>query len=166
MYGCAHVTRTRAIGPRRRSSCSSTSCSSSLSHRPRPANTRNVGRPHASGEAAGRTTWHPGHIAEQYGLFTIIVLGESLLSATIGVQAALDDESTLGDLVVVIVGGLLIVFSMWWIYFDMPANRMVQGARAAFTDHLAGAFLWGYGHYLVFASVAATGAGLPSPSIA
>ena len=40
---------------------------------------------------AGRTAWHPRHIAERYGLFTIIVLGESMLAATIGVQAALDD---------------------------------------------------------------------------
>ena len=36
-------------------------------------------------EAAGRTSWHPGHIAERYGLFTIIVLGESLLAPTVGV---------------------------------------------------------------------------------
>jgi low temperature requirement protein LtrA len=43
-------------------------------------------------EAAGRTAWHPGHIAERYGLFTIIVLGETLLAATVGVSAALDDR--------------------------------------------------------------------------
>ena len=43
-------------------------------------------------EAAGRTSWHPRHIAERYGLFTIIVLGESVLAATVGVQAALDDR--------------------------------------------------------------------------
>ena len=28
--------------------------------------------------------FHPEHIEERYGLFTIIVLGESLLSATVG----------------------------------------------------------------------------------
>ena len=33
-------------------------------------------------EAAGRTSWHPRHIAERYGLFTIIVLGEAVLAAT------------------------------------------------------------------------------------
>ena len=45
-------------------------------------------------ESAGRTPWHPGHIAERYGLFTLIVLGESVLAATVGVQAALDATST------------------------------------------------------------------------
>jgi low temperature requirement protein LtrA len=111
-------------------------------------------------ESVGRTSWHPGHIAERYGLFTIIVLGESVLAATIGVQAALDADASFMDLASVIVGGLLLVFSMWWLYFDMPAEALVRGVRGEFSEHLAGAFLWGYGHYVVFASVAATGAGL------
>ena len=38
----------------------------------------------ALGRAGGSHAWHPGHIAERYGLFTIIVLGESVLSATVG----------------------------------------------------------------------------------
>ena len=45
-------------------------------------------------ERAGRTPWHPHHMAERYGLFTIIVLGESVLSATLAVQGALDTDST------------------------------------------------------------------------
>ena len=40
-------------------------------------------------ERAGPTTWHPHHIAERYGLLTLIVLGESILAATMAVQAAL-----------------------------------------------------------------------------
>ena len=111
-------------------------------------------------EAACRTSWHPGHIAERYGLFTIIVLGESVLAATVGVQVALDGQSTFGDLGSVVVGGLLIVFSMWWLYFDMPAGAVVQQARQALTDRLTGAFAWGYGHYFVFGSAAVAGAGL------
>lgn len=111
-------------------------------------------------ETAARTTWHPRHVAERYGLFTIIVLGESLLSATIGVQLAIDHDERIADLAPVIVGGLLIVFAMWWIYFAMPRERATEALRAAFNARFAGAFAWGYGHYLVFAAVAATGAGL------
>ncbi|MBF6949263.1 low temperature requirement protein A, partial [Acinetobacter baumannii] len=33
-------------------------------------------------ERSGTTTWHPHHIAERYGLFFIIVLGETILSST------------------------------------------------------------------------------------
>jgi low temperature requirement protein LtrA len=111
-------------------------------------------------ESANRSPWHPRHIAERYGLFTIIVLGESVLAATIGVQAALDAHSPLGDLAPVIVGGLLVVFSMWWVYFDMPGELAVERVRVAFTERLTAPFLWGYGHYFVFAGAGATGAGL------
>ncbi|MGO9874675.1 MAG: low temperature requirement protein A [Acidimicrobiia bacterium] len=111
-------------------------------------------------EAAGRTPWHPRHIAERYGLFTIIVLGESILAATVGVQVALNGETTTGHLVAVVVGGLATVFSMWWLYFDMPAARIVEKVRDTFSERLTGAFAWGYGHYVVFASAAAVGAGL------
>ncbi|HXR45317.1 MAG TPA: low temperature requirement protein A, partial [Pseudolysinimonas sp.] len=36
-----------------------------------------------------RTSWHPGHIAERYALFVIILLGESVAAATVAMQAAL-----------------------------------------------------------------------------
>jgi low temperature requirement protein LtrA len=111
-------------------------------------------------EAAGRTSWHPGHIAERYGLFTIIVLGEVVLATSLGVHTALVGRATLRELLWPLVGGLLAVFSMWWIYFDLPSERIVQSVRRQFSQRLNGAFVWGYGHYFVFASAAATGAGL------
>jgi low temperature requirement protein LtrA len=111
-------------------------------------------------EAAGRTSWHPGHIAERYGLFTIIVLGEAVLATSLGVHTALVGRATLRELLWPLIGGLLAVFSMWWIYFDLPSERIVQSVRQQFARRLNGAFAWGYGHYFVFASAAATGAGL------
>jgi low temperature requirement protein LtrA len=60
----------------------------------------------------------------------------------------------------VVVGGLLTVFSMWWIYFDMPADELIQSVRQAFSERLTGAFTWGYGNYLVFAGATAVGVGL------
>jgi low temperature requirement protein LtrA len=44
----------------------------------------------AFAEAAGETTWHPHHVAERYSLFFIIVLGECILSTTLGIQEALE----------------------------------------------------------------------------
>jgi len=103
-------------------------------------------------ERASRTSWHPHHIVERYGLLTLIVLGESILSATAAVQAAMAAGERLSALVPIIVGGLLIVYSMWWIYFDRPAHDLLTTFRRA--------FVWGYGHYFVFAAAAAVGAGL------
>ncbi|HEY3240896.1 MAG TPA: low temperature requirement protein A, partial [Acidimicrobiia bacterium] len=72
-------------------------------------------------ERAGATPWHPRHIAERYGLFTIIVLGECVLAASVAVQSAIDAGGA-GRVAPVAVGGLLIVFAMWWAYFDMPTE--------------------------------------------
>ena len=36
------------------------------------------------------TPWHPGHIVERYGLFTIIVLGECVLATMTATQAAFE----------------------------------------------------------------------------
>ena len=106
-------------------------------------------------------TWHPAHIGERYGLFTIIVLGESVLAATVAVQTAVDEGTAFGDLLTVAAGGFLIVASMWWMYFDMPVDQLLTRARRAFTDRRKSqSFIWGCGHYFVFGGAAAVGAGL------
>ncbi|MYX43417.1 low temperature requirement protein A [Streptomyces sp. SID89] len=103
-------------------------------------------------ERAHATSWHPHHIAERYGLFTLIVLGETVSAATIAVKSAADEHDALGDLLPIAAGGLLIVFSAWWIYFVVPIHGHLRSNRES--------FLWGYGHYLILASAAAIGAGL------
>ncbi|MFF7592122.1 low temperature requirement protein A [Kitasatospora purpeofusca] len=99
-----------------------------------------------------QTSWHPHHIAERYGLFTLIVLGETVAAATVAVQSAVDEHEGLTRLLPVAAGGLLICFSAWWIYFARPVHDHLRSNRQA--------FLWGYGHYLVFGAAAAIGSGL------
>jgi low temperature requirement protein LtrA len=112
-------------------------------------------------ERSTPTSWHPHHIAERFGLFTLIVLGESVAAATIAIQGAADAGGALGDLVDVAAGGVLVVFAMWWMYFAQPVGPVVERARASLDQSVRRqAFLWGYGHYVVFASAAAVGAGL------
>jgi len=98
------------------------------------------------------SAWHPHHIAERYGLFTIIVLGETVAAATVAVKSGIDENDALAELLPIAAGGLLIVFAAWWIYFVTPVHGRLRSRRQA--------FLWGYGHYLVFAAAAAIGAGL------
>ncbi|MFF1448683.1 low temperature requirement protein A [Streptomyces sp. NPDC058274] len=98
------------------------------------------------------TPWHPHHISERYGLFTIIVLGETIAAATVAVKSGLDENDALGELLPIAAGGLLIVFAAWWIYFVVPIHGHLRSNGQA--------YLWGYGHYLIFASAAAIGAGL------
>jgi low temperature requirement protein LtrA len=102
-------------------------------------------------ERAEPTTWHPHHIAERYGLFTLIVLGETVLAASIAVQAGLAEGFDAG-LLWIAAGGVVLVFAMWWLYFDRDAAPVLRTLRTSMR--------WGYGHYFVFASAAATGAGI------
>jgi low temperature requirement protein LtrA len=105
-------------------------------------------------EFAGRaTSWHPGHITERYGLFTIIVLGEVVAAATTAVQAALAAGGLSPALLMAAAGGLLLVFALWWSYFKHSSAERVRRS-------LVSTLVWGYGHYVVFAAVAALGAGL------
>ena len=104
-------------------------------------------------ERAGGTAWHRQHIAERYGLFTLIVLGEAMVGATSALQAAFGSGGFRWNLVGVVAGGLLIAFGMWWTYFATPAQEHLQSNRTT--------FLWSYAHYPIFAAVAALGAGIP-----
>lgn len=106
-------------------------------------------------ESRHGTTWHPHHIAERYGLFTLIVLGEVILSATNAIKEGTAEPGHTGELISLAAAGLVLVFSMWWLYFDRPGHARLVRRPTMFTS-----MSWGYGHYLIFASVAAVGAGL------
>ncbi|MFZ3470898.1 low temperature requirement protein A [Streptomyces sp. 4.24] len=103
-------------------------------------------------ERGHQTPWHAHHIVERYGLFTIIVLGETISASTVAVKSALDEHEALGELLPIAGGGLLIVFAAWWIYFAVPMHEHLTSNREAIP--------WGYGHFLIFASGAAIGAGI------
>lgn len=103
-------------------------------------------------ERAGPTTWHPHHIVERYGLFTIIVLGEAVLASSLAIQTIVGNHSFGRDMVIIVIGAILILYAMWWIYFDYPAPVIL--------DRLHATFLWSYGHLVLWGSIAATGAGI------
>ncbi|MEU4524770.1 low temperature requirement protein A [Amycolatopsis sp. NPDC024027] len=107
------------------------------------------------GESRRGTAWHPHHIAERYGLFTLIVLGEVILSATNALKEATAEPGHLGTLISLAAAALVLVFSMWWLYFDRPGHARLVRHPTMFTS-----MSWGYGHYFIFASAAAVGAGL------
>lgn len=96
---------------------------------------------------------HVHHIVERYGLFTIIVLGESIAAATLAASRAAGVPVDAAAALTLAVGGLVIVFSLWWTYFDFTTGRAPGRERRA-------QYRWAGLHYFVFASIAAVGAGL------
>ncbi|WP_083751347.1 low temperature requirement protein A [Saccharothrix sp. ALI-22-I] len=103
-------------------------------------------------ERRGRTTWHPHHIAERYSLFTIILFGESVLAASTGVDAAVRKGWT-WSLTAVSGSGLVLMYALWWLYSLEPGGEALAALRHR-------SYLWGYGHFGLFAALAALGAGL------
>ncbi|AXY55956.1 low temperature requirement protein A [Acinetobacter chinensis] len=103
-------------------------------------------------EAAAKTPWHPHHIAERYSLLTIIVLGESVVGCYSAITDALSNQLFSIELLFLMVGGLTLMFTMWWAYFDHEIAERLEQKNIAFS--------WGYGHYFIFVSIAAIGASL------
>lgn len=100
---------------------------------------------------AGHTPWHAHHIAERYGLFTIIVLGECVLGATNAVAGVIAAHGWSLHVALVGFGAASLVLALWWVYFLVPNADALH-------HHRERAFNWGYGHFVVFGSLAALGA--------
>lgn len=106
--------------------------------------------------SADGTPWHPHHVAERYGLFAIITLGEGVVGTVASSGELLggaDGTEWSGTAVAVVVAGVGLTFGMWWVYFvtpfgDILARRPGRG------------YLFGYGHIPVFVGIAGAGAGL------
>lgn len=101
----------------------------------------------------GGTPWHAHHISERVGLLTIIALGEGVFGTVTAVSTAIEASGWSLNAALLVVAGVGLTFGLWWTYFLLPAGVILHRYRSK-------AFVWGYGHLLVFASITATGAGL------
>lgn len=102
---------------------------------------------------AGGTPWHAHHIAERYGLLTIIALGEGIIGTVAAVSAVVQAQGWSVDAALVALAGTGLTFGMWWMYFMIPGADVLH-------RHRERSFAWGYGHIPLFAAIAGTGAGL------
>lgn len=99
------------------------------------------------------TPWHAHHLAERYTLLTIIALGEIILGTVTSVSALIAESGWSAETFLLLCAGVLLAFGMWWIYGAIPAGHVLE-------VHRHRAFVWGYGHIVVFVAIAAVGAGL------
>jgi low temperature requirement protein LtrA len=97
---------------------------------------------------------HPEHLPERFGLFTIILLGETAAAAV----HALDHGEVLhGETLAVALAGALLGFLIWVGYFVRArghAERHVADAAAAQAMRL-----WAWGHVPLYLGIASLGAG-------
>lgn len=103
-------------------------------------------------EKQEQTTWHPHHIVEPYSLLTIIVLGESIIGGFNALVTAGHSQKFSNELIFLMIGSVMLMFAMWWTYFDRETHTLLNRQKHP--------FLWGYGHYFIFISIASVGAAL------
>lgn len=101
----------------------------------------------------GGTPWHPHHIAERYSLLAIIALGEGVVGTVSAVSAVVQEQGWSTEAIMICAAGTGLTFAMWWVYFIPAWGKLLHQNRQR-------SFVWGYGHMMVFAAIAATGAGL------
>jgi low temperature requirement protein LtrA len=105
-------------------------------------------------ERKAPTPWHAHHIAERYGLLVIITLGEVITGTVFALNALVHGEAGWTvDAGLVAVAGVGLTFGCWWAYFLVPWGEPL--AR-----HRERGWAFAYGHFFIFGSLAAMGAGL------
>lgn len=97
--------------------------------------------------------WHAHHMAERFGLLSIIALGECLLGAIEALHAVVAVDGWSMETALVGLSGTGLAFAMWWIYFLLPFGPALHARRDRGPR-------FGYWHMPVFDAIAATGVGL------
>jgi low temperature requirement protein LtrA len=89
------------------------------------------------------------HMMERYGIFVIIVLGESFVKVLSSISGSVltAQMGIFGVFAIVVVGGL------WWLYFDDVAGVPLRATGAA-------AYVWIYSHLPITIALTAFGVGL------
>jgi low temperature requirement protein LtrA len=98
---------------------------------------------------------HPEHLPERFGLFTIILLGESVAGVMRGMES---QENWPASAAISALSGLALAFGYWWWYFDGvrgAAERRIESRKS-----LAAFHIWTYVHFPLYLSIAVVGVGV------
>jgi len=99
---------------------------------------------------------HVSHLPERYGLFTILVLGESFVGAVAGSATRLASWSA-ATLVALAVAGTV---ALWWIYFDRIDIEAVTALAKPGTGSKRPFIVWLFAHMPIAFGLMLVGAGI------
>ncbi|MGE3860100.1 MAG: low temperature requirement protein A [Nitrososphaeraceae archaeon] len=94
------------------------------------------------------------HLPERMGLFTLIVLGESI----VGIVAGMSEQNWEIYTVTVASLGLCIFFSLWWLYFDSSGKLPIHILKEK--GNIARYYVWLYIHFPLVVAITAVGVGI------
>lgn len=108
--------------------------------------------PITAGKLHAQVPPHNAHISERYGLFIMVVLGEAVLGAVTGISIRPHWAffSVFSGFF-----GLLITFSLWWMYFDHASNAPMRSVLD--TGRMLLYQVWLYSHLPLMISLSSMG---------
>jgi low temperature requirement protein LtrA len=98
-----------------------------------------------------RAPIHASHLVERFGLFTLIVLGESVISVAQGVAKGAQGDWT-AAMATSAVAGFLVVASLWWLYFDRLDDGTIRSVLRG--------LIWNYAHLPLLAGLVSVALGI------
>ena len=110
--------------------------------------------PISTSKLTSKVAPHISHLPERMGLFTLIVLGESIVGIVTGMtEQVLDVYSVIEAYL-----GLCISFSLWWLYFDSTGRLPIQILREK--GRISLYLIWLYTHFPLVVAITAVGVGI------
>lgn len=97
---------------------------------------------------------HISHLPERMGLFTLIVLGESIVGIVNGMTEQVWNIYSVIEASL----GLCISFSLWWLYFDSTGRLPIQILREK--GRISLYLIWLYTHFPLVVAITAVGVGI------
>jgi low temperature requirement protein LtrA len=111
--------------------------------------------PWAAVDHSVRTPPHPAHLPERFGLFTLILLGESVVAVMKGIESQETWSVTAASSALV---GMGILFAIWWWYFDRigaAGERRIRTRADAVRMQV-----WSDAHFPLYLSIVIIGVGI------
>jgi len=99
-----------------------------------------------------RAPIHASHLVERFGLFTLIVLGESVISVAQGVAKGTAQGDWTAAMATAAVAGFLVVASLWWLYFDRLDDGTIRSVLRG--------LIWNYAHLPLLAGLVSVALGI------
>jgi low temperature requirement protein LtrA len=114
-----------------------------------------LGTPIVSWRHSEKFPPNAGHLPERFGLFTIILLGESVASVMRGIES---QEYWSLPAATAAFTGLTLSFALWWWYFDgtsAAAERHIRSRKEALVFQL-----WSFVHLPLYLAIGVAGVGV------
>ena len=100
------------------------------------------------------------HFPERLGLFTILLLGETIIA----IAAGTDVSDWILRSGITALGGFLVAVTVWWLYFnnfdERTINRALENREVHWIHMRERMLVYVFGHFFVFMGIGAAGVGL------